>query len=167
MQTVQEFIEILEELIERSRNIPFTKTASIDRERAMELLNDIRLNLPEEIMHARWIEENEERILNEARLKAANVIADAERRAMAMTMDHEIYKKAEEEADMLLEDARAEARDIRLNALDYADEKIEETESMIREAMMNMDQQHKMMHDYFSQTVDILYSNRQELRSEQ
>jgi hypothetical protein len=53
---------------------------------------------------------------------------------------------------------------MKLNAMDYADEILAKTERIIQDAMTNMNQQHQLMEQYFSQTTDILYSNRQELR---
>ncbi len=64
----------------------------------------------------------------------------------------------------MINEAKKTARDYRLNAMDYANEVIEKTENMIQEAMENLNQQYKITMDYFNQTVQVLYENRQQLK---
>ena len=164
-ESLMDYLEELEELIESCKSVPFTNKVSVEREKVLDIVRDIRLSLPTELRQAQRILDERDKIVNEAKIKASNIISDAENTAQFMVSSSEIYKVAQEQSEDLMESARQSARDMRLNAMDYADELLSKTESMIREAMINMDQQHQMMDDYFSQTIDILYSNRQELRS--
>ncbi|MCL2350909.1 MAG: ATPase [Firmicutes bacterium] len=163
-ESLMDYLEELEELVENSKSVPFSNKVGIEKEKVFDIVRDIRLNLPNELRQAQRILDDRDKIINEAKIKASGIIDDAENTAQFMVSNHEVYKAASEQAEQLMETTRQNARDMRLNAMDYADELLSKTEGMIREAMINMDQQHQMMDDYFSQTVDILYANRQELR---
>jgi len=163
-ESLMDYLDELEELVDNSKSVPFSNKVGIEKEKIFDIVRDIRLNLPAELRQAQRILDERDKIINEAKIKAASMVDEAEAAAQFMVSTSEIYKAAEEQSDELLEQTRQNARDMRLNAMDYADELLSKTESMIREALYNMDQQHQMMDNYFSETIDILYSNRQELR---
>jgi hypothetical protein len=54
---------------------------------------------------------------------------------------------------------------MRMSSMEYADELLEKAESKIREIMTNLEKQHRAVLDYFTQTIDVLYENRQQLRN--
>lgn len=164
MESLLDYLDIFEDLLDNGKAVPFSNKTSVNREKMYDIINEIRLNIPNEIRQAQKIIEDHDRIINDAKTKAAAIIREAENDAKMMTNSHEIYKMATEQASEIMEEAKKSARDMRLNAMDYADEILAKTESMIREAMGNLEQQHRIMDDYFSRTVDVLYQNRQELR---
>jgi len=159
-------LDSIEEFIESHKKNPFTNKIVIDRDKIMELLFDMRSDLPTELKQAHRIIEEHDRIIADARAKAENIRRDAEIEVKSLTQNHEIYRRATEHAAEMVEEAKKDARDIRYNAMDYADEILEKTESMIREAMENIEQQSKYLTNYFSQTVDVLYDNRRQLRGD-
>ncbi|MDR1643382.1 MAG: ATPase [Clostridiales bacterium] len=165
MESILEYLEMLEDFIENSRPIPFSSKVSVDREKIYDIIREIRLNLPNEIRQAQRIIEEHDKIINDAKIKASGVIKEAEGTAKMMTNSHEIFKRATEQAERAVEETKKSARDMRLNAMDYADEILAKTEKTIQEAMTNIDQQHQLLADYFTTTMDVLYSNRQELRN--
>ena len=63
----------------------------------MELIKEIRLKMPEDLKQAKWVREERERILEEARKEAEDVVKEAENRIIAMIDEHEITKKAYEQ----------------------------------------------------------------------
>ncbi len=137
---------------------------SVEKERIFEVISDIRLNLPTEIRHAQRIIEEHDKIIDDATNKANNILRDAENNARNMTDHHEVYQRASDQANEMIEEAKKTARDYRLNAMDYADEVLEKTESMVNEAMENLNQQYRITMDYFNQTAQVLYENRQQLK---
>ena len=44
-----ELLESLEDIIERSRNLPFSAKGVIDKEQMLDLIKEIRLKLPDEL----------------------------------------------------------------------------------------------------------------------
>ncbi len=51
---INDAIDRIESLIAHSRQIPLTRTAVVDQEEALTMIDDVRLALPDEIKQARW-----------------------------------------------------------------------------------------------------------------
>ena len=164
MDSLLDYLDQIEDILDASKSVPFSNKISVEKERIYDVMNEIRLNLPTEIRHAQRIIEDHDKIIAEARTKAAKIVKDAEEEAKVLTNEHEIFRRANEKATDIIEEAKKNAREIRINVKAYADEILEQTESMVKETMENIDEQFRLVNNYLSQTVDVLYENRQSLR---
>ena len=164
MDSLLDYLDQIEDILDASKSVPFSNKISVEKERIYDVMNEIRLNLPNEIRHAQRIIEDHDKIIADARAKAATILKEAEEEAKLLTNEHEIFRRANEQATDVIEESKKSARDLRLNAMDYADEILEKTEGMVKETMENIDEQFKLVNSYLSQTVDVLYENRQSLR---
>jgi vacuolar-type H+-ATPase subunit H len=118
----------------------------INKEEVGEMLKDIKHKLPDEFKQAKWVKEERQRILLEAQKEANNLVKEAENKIILMIDEHEITKKAYDQANEIIANAQKTAREIRLGTKEYADNilvKVEET---------------------LKQTIDVIHSNREELR---
>jgi len=161
-----DYVDQLEDLLVKCKGsiMPFSNKIAVDKGQVFDIINEIRLNVPNEIRQAQRIIEEHDKIINDAKIKANALIKEAEGNAKMLVNNHEILRRATEQAAEVIEETKKNARDMRLNAMDYADEILAKTERIIQESMANIEQQHQMQAEYFAQTTDILYSNRQELR---
>ena len=164
MDSLQDYLDEIEDLLDQSKSVPFSNRVSVDRERIFELIGEIRMNLPSEINQAQRIIDDHDRIVNEAKTKGAGILRDYENEAKTLVNSHEIFKRANEQANEFIEETKQNAREMKLGAVDYADDVLEKSESMIREAMENIEQQYKYLMDFFNETLEVLYENRQQLR---
>jgi len=164
MDALLDYLDDIEEVLETSRKIPLSSRIQVEKEKILDILNDIRLNLPDDIRSAQRILSDHDRIVADAQRKAQDILDSAEAEAKTRTSHHEIFRRANDTANELMENAKNDARDLRLNAMDYADEKLAETESQLKEYMTNLEQQHKKLMDYYGQIIDVIYENRQQLR---
>jgi len=167
MESLLDYLDQIEDILDASKSIPFTNKISIEKDRIYDVMNEIRLNLPTELRHAQRIIEDHDKIVAEARTKAASLLKEAEDEAKLLTEEHEIYRRANESATDLLEESKKSARELRLNAMYYADEILEKTENMVQETMDNLAEQSRQVNNYFAQTINVLYENRQSLREGQ
>ena len=164
MDSLLDYLDMLEDLLENSKSAPFSNKISIDKEQIFDLMSEIRMNLPIEMRQAQRIIEDHDKIIAEAKSKAEHIVREGEARAQELADEHEVYKIAVEQAKQLMEETKKSARDMRLSAVDYADEILSKTENAIRESMSSLNQQCRVIEDSFSDTIEVLYSNRQELR---
>jgi len=164
MESLIDYLDMLEDLIEGSKTMPFSNKVSLDKEQMFDIIADMRLNLPNEIRQAQKIIDDHDRIINDAKSKASQIVSEAEHRAQEMADEHEIYKLAVEQSRELMDETKKSARDMRLSSIDYADDILLKTENAIRESMNSMNLQYRAIEDSFSETIEVLYSNRQELR---
>ncbi len=136
-------LETLEDLVEKSMSIPFSGKCLIDKEEILEIVKEVRLKLPDDIKQAKWVKEERQRILMEAQKEANNMLKDAESRIASLVNEHEITKKAYEQANEIVSAAQKNAREIRLGTKDYADSVLDKVEEILNDtiAVIKMDRQ--------------------------
>ena len=114
-------LETLEDIMEKSRNVPFSNKCIVDKEEILDIIKEIRLKLPEEIKQAKWVKEERQRILVEAQKEADGIIKEAENRIISMIDEHEITRKAYEKKVEIIETANEMSREIKSGTEEYAD----------------------------------------------
>ena len=63
-------LETLEDILEKSKNIPFMNKGIVNKEQIAQIIQEIRLKLPDELKQAKWIKEERQRLLLEAQKEA-------------------------------------------------------------------------------------------------
>ncbi len=128
-------LETLEDILERSKTLPFTEKAVIDKEEFFEIIKEIRLKLPEELKQAKWVKEERERILEQANKEANDVVKEAENRIISMIDEHEITKKAYEQKAEIIEAANEMSREISNGTKEYSDNVLQGIEVALEDAL--------------------------------
>ena len=130
---VVELLAELEEVIEKGIEFPIIKRTILDKEKLLDIINDISLSIPEEIREAKAINEDRERILADAHRQAEAKIKETEHKVVSLIDEHEITRKANEKANEIIEKAQKEAKEIRLSSLKYADDLLARVERDVKE----------------------------------
>ncbi len=144
---ILELLEQIEDILESGVNIPLTGgKCLVDRDAILEIVQDIRLKLPDDIKQAKRITEEKARLMAEAQQEAENIIKNAESRIAALVDENEITKKAYEQAEVIISNAKKNAREIRLGTREYADSVLNKVEEILED------------------TLDVIKVNRQELK---
>ena len=128
-------LENLNELLESGTKVPFSSKVMVDVEELREILEDIRLKLPDEIKQARWVKEERQRIMSDAEQEAENLIKEAEQKIIAMVDEHVITKQALAQKEEIIESANKVSKEISIGTRDYADAILEKVEDVLRETM--------------------------------
>ncbi len=77
----------LEDKMESASTVPLTGKTIIDRDDILDILNEIRLQLPDEIKQAKWIKEERGKILNDAQEEAKRVVQNAQNESQMIMSD--------------------------------------------------------------------------------
>mgnify|MGYP003308009589 FL=1 len=129
MNNIDEILEQMEDLLEKSASVPFASNkVIIDGERLKELIDDIRLNIPQEIKRAKLIDFDCERIIKEAEQKAEQIVQRAEDRAKTLVANDTIIKEAKQKAMELLAQAQARSKEIKNATSHYVDNMLHDAE---------------------------------------
>ena len=128
-------LEELEDILERSKTVPFSGKSLVDKEEILEIIKEIRLKLPDELKQAKWIKEERQRILVEAQKEADDIVKEAENRIISMINENEITKKAYEKKAEIIETANEMSREISKGTKDYADNILEGLEVALEDAL--------------------------------
>ena len=115
-------LETLEDIIEKSKTVPFTDKSVIEKNQFLDIIKEIRLKLPDELKQAKWIKEERERIIGEAQKDADDIVKEAENRIISMIDEHEITKKSYEKKNEIIADANEMYREITQGTNSYVDE---------------------------------------------
>ncbi len=177
MDSIIDIIDDIQDLLESSKKSAFSANKiTVDKQEIMELLEDIRYNIPSELAQAKRISEKCEKIVQEAHNKANVIIKQAEDQAERLILEHEITKQAKEQADIIVEDARQDARELRRNAVNYADDLLSDVEEAVsntlrkieddsREVIGQFNDSFGMLTDDLNAELEVILKNRNELKS--
>ena len=133
-------LETIEDMLENSKEIPFTHKAMLDKEELLEIIKEIRLKLPEELKQAKVIKEEHDRIISKANEEAAEIVKEAENRIISMIDEHEITKKAYEQKNKIIENANDMAREISNGTKAYADNILAGVQVTLEDALKRRNQ---------------------------
>lgn len=116
---IQHLVDRLEDLIDEGRHIPFSKFTMIDEERALEIIDQMRISIPEEIEKAARVLAQRDRILAQANEEAARLVQIARERGEQMVDREAMVQAAQSRAANIIEAARQEAEGITEDADGY------------------------------------------------
>ncbi len=139
-------LENLEELMESGQKVPFSNKVMIDIEEFRELLEEIRLKLPDELKQAKWVKEERQRIMSDAEKEANGLLKEAEAKIISMVDEHVITKQALAQKEEIIENANKISKEISTGTREYADSILLKVEEVLKE------------------TMDIVHNNRKELK---
>ena len=128
-------LETLEDIMERSKTIPFTDKGIVEKDEVLEIIKEIRLKLPDELKQAKWIKEERGRILQESQKEADDIVKEAENRIIAMIDEHEITRKAYAQKAEIIETANEMAREISNGTKEHADALLGKIEGVLEETL--------------------------------
>ena len=106
----------------------------MDKEELLDLIEEIKLKLPDDIKQAKWVKEERQRIIEEANREAGAIIKQAEDKIISMVDDHEITKRAAEQANTILDNAHKQKTEIRRSTISYAEGVLSNLESALFDA---------------------------------
>lgn len=118
---VLELLEEIEEIVDTASGFPLTGKIMVDAQELLEIVREIRVELPDEIQQAQWIKNERERIITEARKEYETVIQDAQKQAEALVENDDITVQAKMRADELMRITEETAKQLKLSTYDYVD----------------------------------------------
>src|SRR5258708_22933294 len=104
----------------------------VNEDEIMELIDQLRFNLPDEIKQANWTVSEQQRIISEAHAEAARIMSRANERAEETSSDHEILRRAERHAAQVVKEAHAKSDEIIRRADAYALEHLKHLDAHLR-----------------------------------
>lgn len=126
-------LEKIEDIIEEASKFPLSNKVMIDKEEILEVINEIRLKLPDEINRASWVAKERQRILNEAQSEADELIEKVKEQQCYLIEENEISKQAQKYAEQLVQEAEKRATEMKIGAYNYSDEILSKLQDKIRE----------------------------------
>jgi cell division septum initiation protein DivIVA len=128
-------LEQLEELIREAKSMPLSSSVLVNRDEVLEMIEEMRKILPEEIKQARWIVRDRDELLAKARAEGDRMVEQAREEQLRLARKEEIVTRATQEADRIVSESEERSREMRTEAEDYVDAKLAQFEISIRKIL--------------------------------
>jgi hypothetical protein len=116
---ILQLIDRLEELFNESKSIPLTRNVMVDEDRMLDIIDQMRIAIPEEVKKAQQLLGQRDRVLAQAQEEANRTLEIARQKADQMVTRDMIMQEALRRSEQILAQARSEADGIRTDADDY------------------------------------------------
>lgn len=116
---IQHLVDRLEELFNTGKHVPFTTYTMIDEQRALELIDQMRISIPEEIEKAKRVIRERDRVMAQANEEAARIRDLAREKSETLIQRDAITQAAQARAVSIVEQSRREAHGVREEADQY------------------------------------------------
>ena len=113
---IQHLVDRLEKILGESRRVPMTTTLLVDEEQVFNIIDQLRVAIPDEVRRANRVESEKERILAQAQEEAARIRHLAKQEAEELIRRDAVVASAHQRAENVLERARRDAEILRRDA---------------------------------------------------
>ena len=124
-------VDRLESLMTSSRTIPFSVYRLVDEDRALELIDQMRISIPDEVKQAKRIYQERDRVIAQAHEEAGRLVELAREEAEALVQRDVISTTAERRAQTIIERAQREALGLKAESDDYVVQALSELEASL------------------------------------
>jgi cell division septum initiation protein DivIVA len=130
---ILQLVDRMEALVNRGRHIPLTASLIVNEDDLLEVIDQLRIAIPEEIKAARRTQQERARILAEAQEEADRMTEEARKRISTMIDEHEFVAAARSRAEQVLRQAEEQAVAMREGADEYAAQTLTEFDRQLNE----------------------------------
>jgi len=123
------------EIIQKSTLIPLTVYRLVDEEHALELIDQMRISLPDEIKNAKRIYQERDRIIAQANEEASRLVELAQTEAADLVQRDAISGAADRRAETIIERAQRDAQVIKLESDEYVMQVLSELEAHLMRSL--------------------------------
>jgi len=132
---ILQMIDRLEELLNESRPLPFTHNVIVDEDRMLDLIDQMRVSIPEEVKKAQQLLAQRDRLLAQAQEEANRTISIARDKSDQLIERDQIVQAAYTQAEQIKAQAHVDGDTIRHEADEYVLETLRNLEVEMERAI--------------------------------
>jgi hypothetical protein len=144
---ILQLVDRLEELFNQSRPIWLTHSVIVDEDKFLDIVDQMRIAIPEEVKKAQQLYSQKDRVMAQAQEEANRTIELARQKAAEMVEKEALVEEAKRRASQIIDQSRAEAEDVKAGADQYSHEalaalagELERILNQARNGMLVLDQ---------------------------
>ena len=135
-QHIEDIITTLYDMIQDAKSLPLGADKCIlERDTALDLLDEIIAQLPSELKQSRTIVESRNELIGQARREAENIIRKAQEQADVLVSQQAIYNEAKRQCVEMVEQTKAQIAGLRKASNEYMDDALRRTEEAIAQSL--------------------------------
>ena len=112
-------VDRLEEIFNAGTAIPLSHKLMVDEDRVLEIIDQMRVSIPEEVKKSQQVLAQRDRILAQAQEEATRTVQLAKEKGEQLVGREALVQAAQNKSEQILHAARADAEAIRSEADDY------------------------------------------------
>lgn len=133
---MEDVIGTLYELIQDAKSVPFSgDKCSVDRNRVLDLLDELSNRLPGELKQAKTIVDSRAELITSAKREAEGILKAAQAQARQLVTQEAIYAEAKAQANEMVRAAQDKIKELKQVTNDYVDDALRRTEEAVAEAL--------------------------------
>ena len=133
---IEDIINALYDMVQDARAVPLAADKCIlERDKVLDMLDDINAQLPAELKQSRTIVENRNDLISQARSEAEAIINKANQEAESLITQQAIYEEAKHRAQEMIAQAKQQIADLRRISNEYMDDALRRTEEAIANSL--------------------------------
>lgn len=172
---IEQLIEEMYEYIEGCKPKGFSTTqVVVMKEEIYDILDEMKLKIPEEIKRCAKVVSNKDQIIANAEERAERIIADAKRQAEMLVQESEIMRqaylqanemvsRATQQADSIIQKTCHDAETMTMGAYQYTNEMLEKIEAILASTYEETKNKTESMLAALEGNLKIVQENRREL----
>ena len=131
-----ELLDVLYGMVTEAWGVPLgNDKCIIEREKAIEIINEIKANLPSSIAEAQRLVAARDEFIGNAKREAEALRKTAEEQAHTMIEEQEVVRVARARSSEMIASAESKSRELRRIAADYVDDLMRQTEESSSSAL--------------------------------
>ena len=135
-----ELIERLQNEIENASTVPLlSNKVMLEKNEILDLVEEIKNAIPDEIKEARKIMDNEDLIKQQAKRRADGMIEEARAQKQHLIDTNNITKNANDEAEAIIAAAKNEANKLRMRSIEYVTNLLSKTQDDLKSVIATID----------------------------
>jgi len=136
---ILDLLDQLEEVLGAGSHLPLTSRTLVDEQEILDILDQIRVSIPDEIKAARRVNQEREQVLTDARAEADRLLREADAHVADRLAEHHLVRAAESRAGDIEERAMEEAERMRRETDAYAQRVLEKLREQVNQVTQSVE----------------------------
>ena len=142
-QHIEDIITTLYDMIQDAKSVPLASDKCIlERDKALDLLDEIIAQLPAELKQSRTIVESRNELIGQARRESEIIVRQAQERAAEMVTQEAIYQEAKRQCQEMVLQTQSRMAELRRVSNAYMDDALLRTEEAMAQALAEVRDTH-------------------------
>ncbi|GMB10446.1 MAG: hypothetical protein NkDv07_0259 [Candidatus Improbicoccus devescovinae] len=143
---MEKIIDEIEDLLEIAWKFPFIRDkAIVNVSRLHHALQNLRRVIPSEVINAKNIVNNRDRVIQDAKIQCDKTFKDVEKKIQLITSESEIVKSSKREAKKIITEAVNKSEFVKNECHNYVKKVFEEAENLVSQNLEYIKKSHKQL----------------------
>ena len=136
---IEDLITSLYDMVQDARSVPLAADKCIlERDKALDLLDEIIAQLPAELKQSRTIVESRNELIGQARRESENIVRRAREEAEQLVSQQVIYQEAKRQVVEMVEPTKADIERLKQASNAYMDDALRRTQEAIAQSLQEV-----------------------------